>query len=192
MKDLTPNSINKSFKLWSVCAHDEMRPVLNMIHFINGHAYATDARVLVKLPYYLITNMEEEEAAKLNGYCIDAKAYKLLSEIGPITLDNSDGLTAKGWIDSAEVAIRFHDHSTLKPLDFEAVLKLTQEITPIDGIGVDQSALKRLTDAIGDDRVKMGFVDQKSKIYVVPLKEEFRGALGIIMPIMITPTIEGF
>jgi hypothetical protein len=64
---------NFTSKLHLACADDEMRPVMECVHFKNGYAYASDGHILIKqsLEYHAILNPK-----MLEGKSIHKKSFK--------------------------------------------------------------------------------------------------------------------
>ena len=200
MKEII-NNFSKRHQIWKACATDEIRPVMNYIYFENGYAYASDSHVLVRIPFSLLSYFDPEDAKKLNGHGIYGPAYKLITTLGILQIQDckiktpkgeEDGICLVGALDDCEIRVTLTNPSQKKHLNMEDLFKVEGERTPIKRIGISQTYLNALTAAMGTTNVKMEFIDNRSKIFVSPVNELEEGNAGIIMPIMLTGTFEGF
>jgi hypothetical protein len=66
------------------------------------------------------------------------------------------------------------------------------ERIPVKRIGLSQKKLGELTAAMGTSDVKMEFIDNRKQIFVSPVNNMEPGVAGVIMPILLTGTLEGF
>lgn len=200
MKEII-NNFSKRHQIWRAAAHDEMRPVMNYIFFENGFAYASDAHILVRIPIGYISYFDDDENKKLNGHGIYAPAYKFITSLGILQIEEckiktpkgmEDGICFVGCMDSCEVRVNLTNPSQHKHPDYDPLFNMPGERTPIKRIGLSQKYLGRLTAALGTPDVKMEFIDNKRSIFVSPISALETGSEAVIMPIALTGTLEGF
>lgn len=196
------NNFSKRHQIWRACVKDEVRPALGYIYFEDGFAYASDSHVLVRIPLSFLSFFEPEDTAKLNGHGIYGPAYKLATTLGILQIqeckiespkgEEEDGVCLVGYMEDCEVRITLTNPSQQKHPNFEPLFKVEGERTPVKRIGLSQKKLGELTAALGTSDVKMEFIDNKRQIFVSPVNEVEASITGIIMPIMLTGTLEGF
>lgn len=180
--------IRKEFQIWKACEkHDKEREGLEYVVFDNGYAYATDAHILARVDTSLLTGLEPEEVALLNGYAIHAKALKTMASFDNISVDDGPAFLCR--IRHNTVRFELCKKDDINAPDFEQVLKEEGEHHPIEKIGVESEFLSRLTAAIGNSRVKMEFYTESSRIIVKPINEIFN-VKGLIMPILTTGSLD--
>ena len=182
----------KEYQLWKACINDEHRESLNYVCFEHGYAYASDAHILARVSINTITmSLTDEEKALLNGCAIHADAYKALCHYDFINIV-SDGDKVKIVCPLYRNKITFElvSKKTLAWTDFEEVLKADGEHHPIERIGIEQKLLGNLSDALGIKRVKLDFYSESSKIIVSPIDQESGDIKGLIMPVLVTGTMD--
>ena len=91
-----------------------------------------------------------------------------------------------------EVKVTLTNPEQKKHPNYEPLFQKNGERVPIHKIGVSQKRLSDLTAAMGTSDIKMGFIKEDQKIFISPMSLELEGIEGIIMPLMITGTFEGF
>lgn len=192
MDNETPR-FRKEFKLWKACEKKgTTRICLEYVCFDNGYAYASDGHILAKIPLKTLTTFEDDEINCLNGYCIHADAYRLLTHYDNIHIGTKGDDTLTLVCDIRENTLTFGlvKKEKIAPPNFESVLKAEGEHKPIEKIGIEKTFLNNLTDAIGFSRVKLDFYSESSKIIVTPINDDFTDVKGLIMPIMTTGTLD--
>lgn len=205
MKDSCIQSFNNNFKLWKACnrpGEDSVRSELEYVFFENGYAYASNAHILARVPLNLLTNMDDDSLALLNGHGIHGPLMKYLADLGPLSVEkdlisNEKGeVTEKVHINTLhgenEVKVTLTNPEQVKAPKFAKLFDVSGERVPISKIGISQKLLDRLTSALGTTDIKMGFISESRQIFVSPLHLAEEGAEGVIMPMMITGTFEGF
>ena len=198
----TIRNFEKKYKLWNACAqHDDIHPVMEYIYFEDGNAYASDSHILVRVPLTHLSCLEKEENELLNGHGIHATAYKFLVGLGPLTIEKTEITTPKGkeegvclvgFMGDNRISIALTNPSQQKHPNFGAIFERDAKKIPISKIGISNEKLSRLTNAIGTTEIKMGFTEESKKIFVQPMNEIEDGVEGVVMPLMITGTFEGF
>ena len=177
---------SKDYKIWKACAtNDEQRPCLEYVVFHNGYAYATDAHILAKVNLRTLTGLEPEETSKLNGFCIHKDAYKILvgHDIEEITDDETPSIVCR--IKANTFSFQLYPNDKIQPPKYDEVLKAEGEHHPIEKIGINGKTLNNLAESIGQERVKMDFFTESSKIIVTPIEADYLDVKGLIMPVMI-------
>ncbi len=177
---------SKDFKIWKACdTNNETRTCLEYIVFDKGYAYATDSRILAKVNLRTLTGLEEEEASKLNGFCIHKDLYKIL--VGRTIEEITDGETRSivCRIKANTLSFALYPNDKINPPKFDEVLRAEGEHHPIEKVGIHGKLLSNLTEAIGQSLVKMDFFTESSKIIVSPIYADYIDVKGLIMPVMI-------
>ena len=204
MKEEPFNAFLKRCQLWKACENPNgsYRPVMEYIFFENGYAYASDSHILVKVPLIHITTLDEESRNLLNGHGIHSPLFKLLTTMGPLRVEKETITNDKGeetekvhiyaMSGDNEVKVTLTNPEQKKHPNYEPLFQKNGERVPIHKIGVSQKRLSDLTAAMGTSDIKMGFIKEDQKIFISPMSLELEGIEGIIMPLMITGTFEGF
>ena len=192
MNKETPR-IRKEFQLWKACAKKgDNRNCLEYVCFDNGYAYASDGHILAKVNVTTLALLPDpDEYVKLNGFCIHGDAMRLLARYDNIEIVADNGnLSIVCHIGKNTLTFGLTPKKEVNPPNFEAVLKAEGEHVPIEKIGIEKTFLNDLTDAIGQNRVKMDFYSESSKIIVTPINDDYLDVKGLIMPIMTTGTLD--
>ena len=193
MDNETPR-FRKEFKLWKACEKkgNSARDCLEYVCFDNGFAYASDGHILAKIDLKTLTTFDDDEIGCLNGHCIHADVYRLLTHYDNIHIGTTDdgNLTLVVEVYKNTLTFGLAKKEKIAPPIFESVLKAEGEHKPIEKIGIEKTFLNNLTDAIGQSRVKMDFYSESSKIIVTPINADYMGVTGLIMPIMTTGTLD--
>lgn len=185
--------INKKIKIWKACAkNNELRPSMEHIFFKNGHAYASDAHILVKIPLEALFKVEswesEEQLEKLNGYSIHSNLFQKLTKYDTIWVDTVDDRTVlKVKFEEQTIAISLKDEGDVKPLNFEAILPHV-DAEPVTAIGINYKFLSNLTEAMGiDGNIELHFTKKNQKVFVetAGLRADYPTMKGLIMPVLI-------
>lgn len=182
--------INRKYKIWEATNKDEFRPVMEYILFQNGHAYATNAHILVKIPLDCLFEVEpyepEDQLKMLEGCCINARLFKRLCSYGCLWVEEMNGRPhIKVIFMENPIYIPLKSKDDMRFPNFEAVLNYSGPSEPIDALGISPELLIRLTKAMGvSEKIKMTFTKKNSQIFVEPLEEFYRNTMkGLIMPI---------
>lgn len=185
-KKVTLNFL-KEYKLWEACASDEFRPVMEHVYFKNGYAYASDAHVLVRVPLEECTTFDEESLALLDDCLIHKSMLKYIVgfDIVQVGTDEDGGVYLKARAGENDIVVKLAKNGEpVKYPNAEAILQQNGgERIRIDKIGFKPKSIASLTAALGTDRLKFEFRDEKSAVFVRPISE-ISNAIGIIMPIM--------
>lgn len=185
MKNVTLN-FQKKFKLWKACASDNLRTVKEHILFKDGYAYASDAHILVRVPLDECTTFDDEERALLDGSLIHKSMLKYIVGFGVVHVKKTDDGVVYLEAHAGENTIKVElgkDGDVLKYPNAEALLQNKSEHAPIRKIGLKPKYIASLTEALGSDRLKFEFIDEKSAIFARPTSET-SDAIGLIMPFM--------
>ena len=181
-------------KIYVARLSDDKTPRENLTHvfFKDGNAYASDGHILARVPVDSITlNISEEELKRLDGKCIHRDVFKQLLKYKQIEI-REDCIVAT--LGHHTITYSLIDESEMASPGFEKVIEEenTKERTPVTGIGINTEFLNDLAIAMGcASAVKLDFTSYKSKIYVTDTSQ-LNDALGVIMPTVIEPVLEGF
>lgn len=181
----------KGIKVFNACSTSSVNLDMQYVFFDNGNAYAADSSILVKVPLEMMTvDIPEEQLAHLNGRCIHASVLKTVYKYDDIYI--SEGLI--------EAKVGRHNITfdlltapgEIKRPDFEKIIQTVDVKTPVKELGLSSKYLSRIASAMGSkDIVKLSFTTANSKIFISDLSDSC-GALGVIMPTLITPRLDGF
>lgn len=194
--------INKNFKLWLAASTDEFREVLQYIYFQDGFAYASNSHILVKIPAIMLFDLEgdasidiEEETKKLQGFLVHSSVWKLLTTFPEVQIKREGDFEPEVTIEAKKaqhiISVSLVNSSSYKVPNYEEAIVAKEAREPIQRIGVNVDFLADLTAAMGADNIKLGFTTAKSKIFVEP-EPNLYGELGMIMPTLLTGTLDGF
>ena len=166
---------------------------MECVHFLDGHAYASDGHILVKIPldYIFIIDIYKEPGDQidlLNGHCIDASLYKKICSYSEVWVQkNGDKTQLIVYFGDYPIRIDLKKAEDVRPPKFESVLKSNDPSEPIDFIGINHKWLSRLASAMGiSDVMKISFTGKRTKAFVEPFCEFYGSTMrGIIMPSMV-------
>lgn len=180
-------NFDKNYKLYNACATDQFRPAMEMVHFKDGFAYASDSHILVRVPIgSCVTGMDEEEFGKLNGFSIHWKVLKKLYSYDRIFIERDDEAGTceiHMSLEDHDICVQLRSQETLNVPNFEAVIQKNREGEPVSKLGISPKMLARLGSAINlSDRVCMNISGQKNAIHI---SDMMSGAVAVIMPLMV-------
>ena len=193
---------NKNIKLWLAASTDKFREVLQYIYFQDGYAYASNSHILVKIPAIMLFDLEgdasidiEEETKKLQGFLVHSSVWKLLTTFPEVQIKREGDFEPEVTIEAKKaqhiISVSLVNSSSYKVPNYEETIVAKEAREPIQRIGVNVDFLADLTAAMGADNIKLGFTTAKSKIFVEP-EPNLYGELGMIMPTLLTGTLDGF
>ena len=178
-------NFDKNFKLFEACSKkDEIRPVMEMVHFMNDAAYASDSHILVKVPLdACLEGLDIEEAKKLNGFSVHWKVLKKIYSLDQIhiVLDEEAGkCEIQSEINGHDITIELKSQDELTPPKFEKVLNERENAEPTTKIGINPTLLYKLSRAMSMTIVGMNITSKLGKIFI---KGNGNGAVAVIMPV---------
>lgn len=161
------------------CGNDELRPVMQCVHFKNGYAYASNAHVLIKQPLSL-SNIQEPE--NLEGKAILSSIFKEIRKMKHVVC-TPDGFECKTK-DNQNVFYQYSETNT--PPDFEAVIP-KDKLGGVAEIGIKPAFVTLLGKAMagGTYGLKAVFRGERRAIVFEPLQHEYNGEIGLIMPMIL-------
>lgn len=196
---------DSAFKLWNACSDDNPNEALAYVHFSGGYAYASNALILVRVPLERCTGFTEEERSFLAGKALHMDTLKYLAKFDNLAVkeliytDDDDKVikTAciEGWVEKCRVSVSLATQEMIRRPDFDKVLMSAKGSRQrIEDIGVNAGLLSKLVSAMGAENIKMQFTKADGKIFIEPISEieSSGGILGLIMPVAVTGTLEGF
>ena len=205
MKDLPLQAILTQYKLWEACnkpGEDKGRTTMDYVFFEDGYAYASNSHILARVPLNLATTLDDDSLALFNGHAIHGPLMKYLADLWPLKVekelisDKEGNVTEKvyiyAWHGENEVKVTLTNPEQVKAPKFAELFNVPGDRQPISKVGLSQKLLGRLTSALGTTDIKMGFVSESRQVFVSSLHLDQEGAEGVIMPMMITGTFEGF
>lgn len=185
MKAIKKN-FNKNYPLHLACGLDDKRRTsLHYIMFKNGYAYATNSYILVRAWLPDVSNFEEDELAKLDGFYIHAQSFKaILKSKGEVIIEDGQIRVMGAEYD---VVYPLHDKFTnIKFPDVERVLQTDEgkEMMLPKEFGLNDRYLAILGDVMNAyNGVKMHW--KSSRMFEVTPIGDRVNIKGIIMTKMI-------
>ena len=150
-------------KLYEVCADDELRPLMQCVHFVNGFAYASNGYISIKQTLELQSCINKE---LLDDKSMHRNSYRAIMafEIAECT---ADGIYCKNT--TGETA--FFDYFDRKgdPIpNFEKAMAAHRGLTSLTFIGIDPELLNKLVKAIYNpsNQLRMQFTGIDSNIII--------------------------
>jgi hypothetical protein len=170
----------KIHKLESACSKDETRPAIIQPFIQGGRCIATDGRMLASVP------IEAEEGEEIEGMRIPLDALKAARKATlKMIPDLSLTLTEKSVsvLSGASFPVQHFDVTLPKVAEIVSA-KLEKEEAAFS-VTLDIDLLKRLSEALGTEKITLNFKDEKSIITVLPsgLENRDNKAFGLLMPI---------
>ena len=193
MKKISIN-FQPQFQLWKACAKDDSRPAMCYVHFVGGYAYASDAHILVRIPLQELTSFEEDEQHLLDGFAIHADVLKTIVKCDSVEVKR-DGGDCILYVRHAEheISAKLVSQEKITAPKFAELFtdKGNPSAEPVRNIGISTKKLSTLASAMGITNIKMAFTKVNGKVFVSSVDELFHSE-GVIMPLMITGTLDGF
>lgn len=190
--DVFRHNFNQDCKLYKVCAgNDDVRPVMECIHFEDGYAFATDSHVAVRLKLEGYCNLEPEEIEKLNGKTIHGSLFKALLDCDIITEITDEGISATNVATSSDnekrTFLKFDNNCKYPKIKDLFATTLSDKKEGASKLGIKPKLLAKASEAMNADSlgVVMEITDERSAIVVYPISEITRPyAVAIVMPVM--------
>ncbi|MBR4758016.1 MAG: hypothetical protein IK084_04325 [Bacteroidaceae bacterium] len=197
-------NFKKEYNLPLAC--DNSGKALDNVFFKDGYAYASNAHILARVPLSLCLGLPQEEAEKLNGFCIPGEILKALYKYDVIHIESGESVDEETGepIPTCTIRISYEDcnislalarNSVVKMPKFEEILKSDSVRTPVKNIGVSVELMHDLSKALNIKSVNMRFTTADKKIYIsaaAGIEDEWNQPIGIIMPVLCTAHLPGF
>jgi len=177
------DKFNFTTKLHVACSDDEIRPIMNCVHFVGGFAYASNGNIVVKqsLEYHSIL-----DAINLDGKSIHRENYKNIMQF-ETAIANEDGVECSNK-DGRKAFFEYFDRKGELIPDFDKVIS-AYKAKGVDFIGFNPEQMKIAMDAMyspgGYVRVNFGGVD-KGMLLDVPgiINQE-----ALVMPVLVEASL---
>lgn len=177
------DKFNFSTKIYEACSKDDIRPIMNCVHFQGGFLFASNGVVAVRqsLEYHSILQPEN-----LEGASIHRESFKNILLFDEVTA-GLDGVTCKGT-DGREAYFTYFDRKGEPIPNFDSIFN-SYKAKGVDFIGFNPDQMKILMAALympsGYVRVNFGGVDRGMWVDVpgVPYQD------AIIVPVLIEGTL---
>ena len=180
-------NFNKNYPLYLACGlDDKIRTSLHYIMFKDGYAYATNSYILVRAKLEDISNFDEEDINKLDGFYIHAQSFKAIQK-------SKGGVV----IEEGQIRVRGEEYDVVYPLkdklscvrfpDCESVLNkdAVAEVTLQVEFGLNDRYLAILGDVMNAyNGVHMRW-KSNNMFEVTPIGQNAKDIKGIIMTKMI-------
>lgn len=180
-------NFDKAFKLYDACAEDEIRPAMEMVHFKDGAAYASDSHILIRVPLVsCMEGLEQEDREKLNGFSIHGKILKLIYGFDMIEIirdEEADTCCIRAKKDKFNIDFWLQKTSEVGAPDFDKVLNEKHEEEQTSKIGINAKLLYRLSKAVNINNIAMKIYSSRTGILI---HDEMTGVDALIMPFMVT------
>lgn len=172
--------IAKIHKLESACSKDDTRPAINQPFVQNGRCIATDGKMLASVP------IETEEGEDVEGKKIPLDAIKAARKAsGKLWPDMLLNFTDTHCSILGGASFPLHHLDVVAPRVAEIVSSKLEREESAFCVTLDVDLLKRLSEALGTEKITLCFKDDKSVITALPSSTESRDnrAFGLLMPI---------
>lgn len=172
-------------KLYECCANDELRPMMQCVHFMNGFAYASDGIVMIKQTLELHSVVNKEQ---LEGKAIHKDSYKVI-----MTFEIAEATETGVYCKSTSGQTAFFDYFEKlgeKTPNFESMLT-RRGLTSLTFIGINPEHFARLAKAIYNpgNNMRMQFTGVSTAILIDCPGVE--GQEAIVMPKIINDSLFG-
>lgn len=177
------DKFNFSTKLHLACSDDEIRPILNCVHFSGGWAFALNGNIAIRqsLEYHSVLQSE-----MLENKSIHRDNYKNIMQFEVATA-NDDGIQCSN-ADGREAFFSYFDRKNEPLPDLDKIFK-GFKAKGVDFIGFNPEQMKILMDAMYSPGgyVRCNFAGIDGGIYIdVPGVDRQE---AILMPVLIEPTL---
>lgn len=172
--------IAKIHKLEAACSKDETRPGITQPFIQNGRCIATDGRMLASVP------VETEDNEEVEGKKIPLDALKAARKAsGKLWADMPFTFTESHCSILGGASFPLHHVDVVSPKVAEIVSARLEKEEAVFSVTLDVDLLKRLSEALGSEKITLNFKDEKSIITVLPSGTENRDnkSFGLLMPI---------
>ena len=170
----------KIHKLESVVSKDDTRPAIMQPFIQGGRAIATDGKMLASVP------IETEEGEEVEGMRIPVDALKAARKATlKLFPDSTLTLTEKSASVLSGASFPVLHHEVTLPKVAEIVSAKLEKEEAAFCVTLDIDLLKRLSEALGTEKITLCFKDDKSVITVLPsgLENRDNKSFGLLMPI---------
>jgi hypothetical protein len=174
---------NFTTKLHLACSNDELRPIMNCVHFAGGFAYATNGNLVVKqsLEYHSIL-----DAQNLDGKSLHRENYKNIMQF-EVARANQDGIECSN-ADGRKAFFEYFDMKGEKMPNFDAVITKDQA-KQVGFIGLSPELMKIVMEAMylpdGYARVSFYGIDRPMLLDAPGVDNQ----IGVVMPVLVEPTL---
>lgn len=178
---------NFKSKLHFACSRDDLRPMMNYIHFIDGFAYATNGNVLIRHKLEAHDFLPNEIEA-MNGRSLHWKAFRQILSYKHVDFTQEEGFICR---DGFKCIIPAPLSTTIEAnnIPFERVITellsiTTKELSEI-GLSITQANLIKSCMLNYHNGIKMEFKGSNKGIVITPIGIDQDDELYILMPMMI-------
>lgn len=174
---------NFTIKIYEACSDDELRPIMNCVHFENGFAYATNGHIAVKqsLEYHTIIDPEI-----LNGKSIHRDNFKNIMQF-EIAQCTENGIVCKDS-DGRTAVFDYFDTKGENFPNIESVLNFGEQ-KEIRFLGVAPKYIDKLNKSMhnpnGSFRLRFYGNDKGIKVDVPDIPDQ----VAVLMPVMIDESL---
>jgi hypothetical protein len=172
--------INKSHKLESAVSKDDTRAAIMQPFVQGGRCIATDGRMLASVP------IETEEGEEVEGKKIPLDALKAARKAsGKLWPDMFFTFSETHCSILGGASFPLHHIDVAAPKVAEIVSSKLEREDATFSVTLDVDLLKKLSEALGTERVTLNFKSEKDIITVLPsgLENRDNKAFGLLMPI---------
>ena len=169
-------------QIWHACGNDEIRPILNHAHVMNGFIYATNGHILVKQSLKNVHGLDDEQVAHLEGKSFHKDLLQVLDKQNEVTF-KADGIHIKGkGIGSA--VIEYSDLVGKFPNCYN-VIPRAELAESVDYIGMSVQKINNLIKAMSfspNNHFRFTFYGKDRAILVRGEEFDLNDEIGLIMP----------
>ena len=163
------------------CANDELRPVFQCIHFINGYAYASDGSILIKQSLEYNNDVLNYESLDCKAIHMDSFKEIRKYQVVEVTEEGFDCTAKNGRKAFFPFAVFDEDNDKHKIPDFDAVWP--RGITEVGELGIMPKYIGLLEKAmVSGNRLKMTFTGVDRGMLFHSRDENYQDQIAMIMP----------
>ncbi len=173
---------NFTTKLHLACSDNDLRPIMNCVHFIDGFAYASNSNMIVKqsMDYHTITDKEF-----LNGHSLHRLNYANIMQFEFATA-NEDGVACQNK-DGRTAFFEYYDTKGEQVPDFEKVISKFSA-KGVDFIGISPKQIEILGKAFyHGDQVRIRFAGIDKAMIIDAL--DYEDQIAYLMPVILNGTL---
>jgi len=172
-----------TLKLYECCSDDDLRPIMNCVHFKGGYAYASDAHIVIKqsLEYHTIINPE-----LLDGKSLHKDNFKAVMGFERAECDDA-GIACTDH-DGRAAFFEYFDRKDQEMPDFDKVF-IPSGTKEVSFIGISPQYVNMLSKAMhapsGVYRFKFQGIDKSILIDVPEIPQQY----AVLMPALLNDTL---
>ena len=181
---MAKDRLNFNTKLHLACSDDDIRPVMQCVHFKNGSAYASNGFMIIKqsLEFHFVENIEN-----LEGKAIHAENFKMIIkyQFAKATDEGIDCVSEDG----GKAFFPYHDISKEKPIDYDFIFGQVKTYDPVSYIDLTPSIVVNVIGSmyLPNGQLRLRFANEGS--FIVADATGVDGQIAVIMPVVLQESL---